>query len=217
MPRKKTQEQIVQNLIKLKDGLEEAADTFIKGLNDIRTKYMNDIISEFQFINQHVIDLFYEDYDAPYYYKHRIYDLYDVTEMYIDMETLDPRIESKADNLSASHGLNGLRDYLYDLVYIDGWHGGARPSEPGGAMPDDVLGNPYPGSYDQPYYRSGHADFYLWGKPAVRAGFSPRDEILKEFKDSLDQISKDTIDKLNQLYNNYETKTKKLYKRYLKK
>ena len=108
-------------------------------------------------------------------------------------------------------------DYLYYLVFGSGWHGGARPSVPGGRMPDDAEGNPFPGSYDQPYYRKPVPHFDLWGRPAVRWKYqeSPRERFFDMFntemasldnwyrkrRDEIDTQCLNTVNKLMEKYN----------------
>lgn len=164
-------------------------------------KFIEELRFNFQYQLDDIIDLFYEDYKPSKYYRN--YDLYNVGSSDIAYVDAIPYLEAHLgpENMNNTHRASDK--YIYRLSFLDGWHGGARPSEPGGKMPkNDIGGNPFPGSYDQPYYRAG-IGLAFWGDPAVNVGYSPRDLFVKSLNESSEAIENKYLEIKNKIYQEY--------------
>jgi len=99
------------------------------------------------------IDDFYNSYSPKYKRRGTLYEL-----LFIDIQGESFSVQYDEDNLYFSHG-GGGEDYLYDLLFEGGYHGGA----------DDGEDHPSPGT---PYWRAGRR-FSRWGRPAKQTA-SPK-------------------------------------------
>ena len=112
-----------------------------------------------------VIDSFYNNYTPTVY--DRSNSLYDMPQIVITENYL--AIEFNENRMSVyRNGGTGL----YDLVFKEGYHGGAKSGE----------GHPHPGT---PYWRTG---FYYnqWGQPAKKAPIAPYEDLVEQLQEFLD-------------------------------
>lgn len=117
---------------------------------------------------------FYDDYDpkpGKYSRKYRLYRVLDMSkESMVEGQYGELVGMFRPEVLLYRDGSGGDEDALYDTVFIQGYHGGA----PDG---DD---HPSPGT---PYWRAGR-NYCRWGRPAVPADISPRDDFRRSLEDN---------------------------------
>ena len=107
------------------------------------------------------INSFYASYSPEYNRNFSLRNILDTT-----VGTDDVRVGFEDAYLTTfRNGGNGL----YDLVFKEGWHGGAKSGK----------GHPHPGT---PYWRSGYA-FMDWGRRAERAPISPYEDFMIKVRD----------------------------------
>lgn len=148
----------------------------IKNVSAVALKKADKEISAYQKAEiQRVYDVaikrFYEDY-RPHVYK-RTESLYDL----IEIRAFDDTNEVEWDYdptkmVSTRRGMSGGKEYLFDTVFGQGWHGGADKIAPWKVA--RYKAHPSPGV---PYYRTppkGKRRYTKWTKhPAERAAKSP--------------------------------------------
>lgn len=154
------------NLVKeIRQNLKETADR-------IDEEYVDEIREQIEYIIRSVIDEFYEDYPDPIFYR-RKYDLYNAVKFKVTRTELD--INASYKNLEYKHGYEeNYNEYIYNLTFIGGYHGGA----------DIGPGHPNPGV---PYYRN-FPTCNTWTRPALRASFSPAKKISRKIDSYLDTV-----------------------------
>lgn len=140
----------------------------ISGIFDAMAKYANQILAykryrKFLSIRDKAVKAFYASY-SPRYYKRK----YSLRYMaYPNVEDDEFYFELGADvpGYSAWHRVNS--DYLYDLVFKEGFHGGA-------------TGGPEHPRSGVPLWRYPHPEYTSWGRAATR-GPSPYYHIMAEW------------------------------------
>lgn len=170
-----------------------------KKLKRINETYPQRYVEELYLIGDDVITQWYSLYD-PIFYERRgsLYDMFDVK-----LNGTDYIVEFKDDSLT------GLDKYLYDLTFVEGYHGGAKRGVSHMYNNGKVIASfPHPHE-GVPYWKTPIPQFYQWGRPALRS-FSPYyrmvnrmekkikelddqkqkeiDDIMKEVTKSLDKI-----------------------------
>lgn len=176
----------------------------VKEKNKLKYEYAMRVKKAFNRIKQEVVGdggLFYRDYWPIYYKRH--YDLVRIPKITIDTRTGTYEYHLNSDHMKKWHrifkklGAQMGREFIMQLSFIDGFHGGARDGGP------DFLGNPFPGSYDQPYWRTppeerdGIPKYGLWGRPAKRfKKGSPAEILLDRFEESELGIRRDIVGKM---------------------
>lgn len=107
-------------------------------LAEISEKYADDLREKLNIIAESTIEDFYDDY-TPSGYR-RVYDMYNTYKINVELDEFEIVWDIDYDpNYMQYHG--GLNDYLFDIVFMQGWHGGA----------DQGPGHPQPGI---PWYRN---------------------------------------------------------------
>lgn len=117
----------------------------INWLNDLTNtltkkaeKYAEDLREQLNIIAESTIEDFYDDYlDRKYKPVYDIYNTYKIT-VEIDQFEINYDIDFSPEYMQHHGDLNG---YLFDIVFVEGWHGGA----------DKGSGHPEP---DVPWYRN---------------------------------------------------------------
>ena len=137
----------------------------------------NDFIPKIKSLFNMSIDHFYNDYEPRVYRREgniskHTGGLYDILEISASQEGLD--INFNETKLPYRNGLGGRGDGLYNLVFIEGWHGGAYSGDYT-VLPDRTIYTPHPQT-GTPYWRTPTPQYTSWGAPAARAGISPFDE-----------------------------------------
>ena len=115
-------------------------------------KFKLDMVSDLDYICRTIVDDFYSDYmpkgSDPIYYV-RKYDLYNAYKIIIDDDTWEVDEDWKY-----MHEHGKWNEYIYDLSFVRGYHGGAISGD----------GHPDPGI---PYWRNPFPTFNNWGRPAA--------------------------------------------------
>lgn len=149
--------QIIQT--RYKKIIDESSDEYLEILS---TNYKS-------MFNKAVRD-FYHDY-SPSLYK-RNYSLYDLLQIEYGSDDVGMYMRTwyESDNITTYRKQSEGKDGLFNTVFLEGWHGGAK-SGPG--HPD--IGTPY-WRYPKPYYST------WFSKKAERAPVSPYDAFIEEKK-----------------------------------
>lgn len=150
----------------MSDKLTNALNDFEDNLLDaMMNNAMLLIAKDISFIFKRSVDDFYASY-TPKYYKHRTGSLYKI----YNIEPTDDGIFISADidEMGETHRVDD--EYIFDIVYMQGYHGGANDG-------DD---HPEPGT---PYWRTppprkGIKPYTKWGRPAVQS--KSIDEMVEE-------------------------------------
>lgn len=133
------------------------------------------------------IDNFYKEGVTLYDRKHSLYNLILVK---YDLDTTDFRYFFDDSKLTKMRK-GGL---LYDLVFEEGWHGGAKSGDETHYANGLVVHTPHPNT-GTPYYRKPHPYYRYWGEPAKKAPVSPHEEsetnIEKLLDDEFEKIFKE--------------------------
>ena len=119
----------------------EAMEWFNDLLNtlaEISEKYAEELREKLNIIAESTIEDFYDDY-IPSGYR-RIYDIYNTYKIDVELDQFEIvwDIDYSPDYMKYH---DGLKEYLFDIVFMQGWHGGA----------DKGSGHPEPGT---PWYRN---------------------------------------------------------------
>ena len=153
---------------------------------EIKNKYIKDLNA----VIKGSIDKFYHSYKPKYYKrKYSLRDMYEILPKQggftIDFDPSYTEKEHRLDN-----------DKLYDLVFMEGYHGGAPYIAPGKV--EKWGKHPSPGT---PYWRTPYPDFTEWGMAAFKSK-SPFEIVQDDIKayeakaDSiLDKLIRDKIRK----------------------
>ena len=131
-----------------------------------------------------IID-FYADY-KPHFYKRRenkgLKHLLQTKREHNYLEGwFDPAMIPYRNGYSESSDSDGVSGGLYDLVFRQGWHGGAMVN---GSMLYPVGGKAYDGDYDNGRYRPYEDRNHKYGwTPAKRSSISPLDDFLQRLNE----------------------------------
>lgn len=133
---------------------------------------------------QNTIIDFYADYTPSSFYKRRdsLKNLLQTERSKSYLEGwFDPSKISYRNGYSESSTSDGVEGGLYDIVFRQGWHGGAMVN---GSMLYPVGGKPYDGKYDGGRCRPYEDRSYKYGwTPAKRAPISPLDDFLQRLNE----------------------------------
>lgn len=141
---------MASSLDKLIERIEEINDKLTKFSDDLESgKIENEIFKEvskqvkkdYDNIYHSCVDVYYESYEPDYYKprKHSLYNMYDVIVTDDDVEYFeDPNLSN------LPHRVNN--EYLFDKMWMEGWHGGATYSEK-----LDYFKRPYPNGFEMAY------------------------------------------------------------------
>ena len=170
----------------------------MKRLEKLRKKYIDKCLTEIQksfnkikYKHLGKFGSYYRNY-IPEYYNRR-YELYKIPRIEIDRdnETFQTYYDSerltKWYRIYKKLGPTLGKEYIYQLSFVDGFHGGARSGPP------DDGGNPFPGNKDKPYWRTPPPPeefpirYSKWGNPAVKTR-SPKMLIEDDFKNAVPKI-----------------------------
>ena len=132
----------------------------------------------------------------PRYY-HRTYDLYNIPRFYINKKDNAWSFEFDESKMSHWHRVfkkDKGREYLYNLTFAEGWHGGAEYL---GSNPAKGYDEPHP-EPGVPYWRTPHLDrgkfipgvtYAHWTENPAARSESPRDAILERFEAESEEIT----------------------------
>lgn len=178
-------------------------------LSQITTKYADELRDELNSIAQSAIDDFYDDYTPNTYNRHGdIYNTYKVT-VEIDEFEINYKVDFDPKYMQY-HG--GIKDYLFNIVFEEGWHGGAISGN----------GHPDPGT---PWYRnlgaisqarklgidsSGLSPSSFWLREAERSN-SPYETIKSNMNKYYSTWEKKYIHELNEYLKNKLSELKKIF------
>lgn len=177
----------------------------------ISKKILQDIKKSLEYICRTAVDHFYEDYPEPYTYKRKL-SLYEMYRIVYKNGSIGLRVGGELSNIEHEIGNN---DYIFDVMFKLGQHGGAKPDrlEPwmSGGADDYYWRYPSPGSkaeiggipaFSEWYKDPIHGTYkHEVGFPAPRAKVSPYKEIKSEvsnyINDELPDIILSAITKLH--------------------
>ncbi len=176
----------------------------------VAKKLIWDIKKTLEYICRTAIDHFYEDYPEPYTYKRKL-SLYEMYRIVYKNGSIGLRVGGELSNTEHNIGDN---DYIFDVMFKLGQHGGAKPDrlEPwmSGGADDYYWRYPSPGSkaeiggipaFSEWYKDPIHGTYkHEVGFPAPRAKVSPYKEIKSEVnnyvKGELQEMISSAITKL---------------------
>lgn len=151
-------------------------DKAMSDIEKLQKKYDKKFVEDLEDIGRQIISDFYSSYEPHLYHrKGSLKDVFKVT------MSKDHRLtyEFNEDFMTASHRVSN--DYIYDIAFIKGWHGGAPKSDYQWSPADNqdlYYREPAPGKGVKAYTR--------WGRVAERAE-SPRDRMVEEMDASIDE------------------------------
>jgi hypothetical protein len=156
------------------------ANDILSDFKQMAIKYEKLLRDELNYIAESSVDAFYEDYEPSSYQRYGdIYNTYKIT-VYLDQWEVVYDIQYNSNFMKYHEGKQG---YLFDIVFKQGWHGGA----------DEGLGHPEPGI---PWYRN-LADQGSWLCRAARSN-SPYEEIEKRLDNYIPKWEKQYQNELSQ-------------------
>lgn len=184
---------------KVSRNLRELAKVLAETPEKLQKKYEKKAQDELYDTFYSVISEFYADYE-PWIYRRHSRGL----ELLLVLEIKNGKITGYFDpDRMPTH--RAPNDYLYDTVFIEGWHGGASK---GAWSPNTTL-----------YYREptpkqaalqGIAPYSRWGREANRAGFSPKEksiiqmqEKMKELNDEFNEDFQNILKKVMQQFDSF--------------
>ena len=168
------------------EALIRATEKAITKVNDMNKRYPRKYYNTAYEVCDNTITEWYSSYD-PIMYNRRgsLYNMFEVringTKLLVDID---------------GEGLAGLDEYLYNLTFIRGYHGGADKGE----------GHP---QYGIPYWRKPIPQFTQWGRPAQR-NFSPYYRIKTRLDKRLTEVDKER----QKEYDNIVSKIQKILNRF---
>ena len=185
------------------DRLQKRAEVAVrKALVDTNKEYLRAVEKDMRGVFRSAINDFYSDY-TPQEYR-RTYSLYNLLETRLDESDEDDIglvLSFNPSNMSSYRNGYAGDDGLYDLVFRQGWHGGADKIASEKEFQWGV--HPSPGT---PYYRKPQKAHYPhWGRRAERANVSPLSDIqsqVEEYQGTVNQAL------FNQIFNKHISKIK---------
>lgn len=153
--------------------IDRAIQTIIYAKNKcdiMNKKYPKKYEYELKKIGNITIDKWYATYSPIYY--HRRGSLYDSFQ--VNLQGLDYSVEFDSSLISKFHNNS---DYIYELSFIEGYHGGAK----------NGIDHPHPGI---PYWKTPFPIFNQWGRPAKKS-WSPYYRMVSEMKKVIKEIDKE--------------------------
>lgn len=163
------------------EALISATENAITKVNQMNKKYPQKYYNTAYEVCDTVITKWYSSY-SPIIYD-RVGSLYDMFKVRINGTKLLVDIDGE--------GLSGLSEYLYNLTFVEGYHGGAKSGTSYYRSPQGTklmaFPHPQPGV---PYWKTPIPEFYRWGRPAVRS-FSPYYKIRETLDKRLGLIDKE--------------------------
>ena len=164
---------------KLNDILAKKIKVVDKTMSDIeklQSKYDKKFVDDLNDIGNQIISDFYSSYE-PHLYR-RKGSLHHVFKVKMSKDHV-LTYEFSEEFLDADHRVSN--DYIYDIAFIKGWHGGASKKEYQWSPVDNqdlYYRAPAPGKGVKAYTR--------WGRVAERTE-SPRDRMVEEMDASIEQ------------------------------
>lgn len=163
----------ISNILNQKMKIVEKTMVNIDKLQD---KYDKKFVDDLNDIGRQIISDFYSSYEPHLYHrKGSLKDVFKVTMSKDHVLTY----EFSEDFMTASH--RASNDYIYDIAFVKGWHGGASKTKYQWSPADDQ--NLY---YRAPAPGKGVKAYTRWGRVAERTE-SPRDRMVQEMDQSIDE------------------------------
>lgn len=176
------------------EALINATERAIKGIEQMNKKYPKKYEDTANSVCDHVITQWYDTYNPIMYDREgSLYKMYDVR---IKNDRLIVNIDGE--------GLSGLGKYLYELTFVEGYHGGAKTGKI--KIGDTIFSHPNPGI---PYWKTPIPQLCFWGRPALRS-FSPYNRIINQLNKEMSEIDEERQTE----YNKYIDKIKNIIKRF---
>lgn len=181
------------------DALIKATEKAINGIEQMNKKYPKKYEDAANLVCDHVITQWYDSYNPIIYDREgSLYKMYDV-------KVKDSKLIVDIDG----EGLSGLGRYLYELTFVEGYHGGAKTGTSYYRSPQGTklkaFSHPQPGI---PYWKTPIPEFYRWGRPALRS-FSPYNRIINQLNKAMSEIDEERQSE----YNKYINKIKNIIQR----
>ncbi len=166
----------------------KAIDKAMTSIDKLQSKYDKKFVDDLNDIGRQIISDFYSSYE-PHLYRRKgsLKDVFRVTMSKNHVLTY----EFSEDFLSADH--RASNDYIYDISFIKGWHGGAPKS--------DYQWSPVDNQslyYRAPAPGKGVRAYTHWGRMAERTE-SPRDRMVEEMDASIEQNMKEMQKQLDDI------------------
>lgn len=166
----------------LKDAINEIQTDIKSGVfvTKVSEIMMPEIKEDLDKIIKNHIMIFYDQYPPIYYRRKRgLLDSYKIT---YDQSVLTMDFDS---DFIPNHYNNVSTGYIFDTVFMEGYHGGAKngPNHPSPKVPYWRTPSPFSQAA-----KSGIPAYSLWGRPAIQTE-SPNklvDKGIKEYSDSED-------------------------------
>lgn len=144
------------------DKLDYIIDNYKKIKREIELDFQTRIIKDIKDICRTSIDMYYDAYTPNTYDRNE--SLYKAYKIKIQRDTLIIRFSS--DFIPKVHRVDKVDpDYIYNMMFKEGWHGGALRYDLG---------------VSTPYWRTPAPGFYEWGDRAVKSK-APYDIIKERF------------------------------------
>ena len=142
-----------------KNYIEKIEKKLIPVYNNAYGDFLDVVESKIRKIHETAIDEFYMSY-RPMFYKERRGSLYNT--LLIKREGNELSWDFEPSVMTYRKGSGGGENDLFDVVFVQGYHGGAKS--------DKYGSHPNPG---MPYWRTPYPKYNKWGKPAEIAEISP--------------------------------------------
>ncbi|SFU36149.1 hypothetical protein SAMN02910342_00241 [Butyrivibrio sp. INlla21] len=151
-------------------------DKTMTNIDKLQTKYDKKFVDDLNDIGRQIISDFYSSYEPHLYHrKGSLKDVFRVTMSKDHVLTY----EFSESFLTASHRVSN--EYIYDIAFIKGWHGGApKSSYQWSPVDSQTL------YYRDPPPGNGGPAYVKWGRVAERTE-SPRDRMVEEMDASIEQ------------------------------
>lgn len=175
------------------EALIKATEKAIKGVENINKKYPEKYKDVAYLTCDSIITKWYDSYSPIFYEPYRRGSLYKMFKVELDGRNLIVDIDGE--------GLDGLSRYLYELTFMEGYHGGAKngtikiKNEKG----DVIKEIPHP-SPKVPYWKTPFPYYTNWGRPAIKT-FSPYNRIMLELSKEMEKIDKEKQEEYDKLVN----------------
>lgn len=138
----------------------------------LQAEYTKKLLEEIEFIMHHAVTQFYDSYSRHVYMPtgnlYNAYKVTDKTKKGNNTNEYNISIELGAEFMKEKYERGATADYIYNLSFVKGFHGGAFSS----TAPSSSV----------PYWREPVPFYTSWYKPAVHTT-PPRSIILKELKE----------------------------------
>lgn len=163
-------------------------DKALSDIDKLQSKYDKKFVDDLNDIGRQIITDFYSSYE-PHLYRRKgsLKNVFKVT------MTKDHVLTYEFDASFMTEGHRVENEYIYDIAFIKGWHGGAPKTDYQWSPVDSqtlYYRAPAPGHGEKAYTR--------WGRVAERTD-SPRDRMVEEMNESIEKNINDMQKQLDDI------------------